>query len=74
MEALCNESSDELIALCQTLLSRETNAPVGTPFQLSTELFCSIRKVYINTSLDNTITYGLQKEMVLRLPWIRLSK
>lgn len=67
-EAFYNDCSAEDVALCQALLSKEPNAPVGTPLRLSAERFGSVSKVYIHTTLDNTITYGLQKEMVRRIP------
>ncbi len=46
----------------------ENNTLVGTPLQLSDERHGKVGKVYIHTTLDNTITYGLQKKMVERIP------
>lgn len=67
-QAFYNDCSEEDIALCTALLCKEPNAPVGTPLQLSEERYGTVKKVYIHTTFDNTITYGLQKKMVERVP------
>lgn len=67
-EAFYNDCSDEDQALCDALLTKEPNIPVGTPLKLSKERYGQVKKVYIHTSLDHTITYGLQKKMVERTP------
>jgi hypothetical protein len=66
--AFYNDCSEEDRALCFYLLSKEPNAPVGTPLHLSPDRFGKVSKVYIHTTMDNTITYGLQKKMVERTP------
>lgn len=66
--AFYNDCSEVDRALCQYLLTKEPNAPVGTPMQLSPDRFGKVNKVYIHTTMDNAITYGLQKKMVERTP------
>jgi pimeloyl-ACP methyl ester carboxylesterase len=67
-EAFYNDCSDEDLTFCSSLLSKEPNLPIGIPLQLSDERFGKVKKVYIHTTMDNTITYGLQKKMVERVP------
>ena len=67
-EAFYNDCTDEDVNFCSSRLTKEPNAPVGTPLNLSKARFGSVKKVYIHTTLDNTITYGLQKKMVQRTP------
>lgn len=67
-EAFYNDCSAEDLALCSALLTPEPNAPVGTPLQLTEARYGKVKKVYIHTTLDQTITYGLQKKMVERIP------
>jgi len=67
-EAFYHDCSEEDIALCSALLSKEPIAPVGTPLQLSAERFGKVKKVYIHTTDDRAVTYGLQKKMVERVP------
>jgi pimeloyl-ACP methyl ester carboxylesterase len=67
-DAFYNDCSEEDVALCTSLLTHEPNAPVGTPLQLSAERFGKVKKTYIFTTLDQTITYGLQQKMVGKVP------
>lgn len=67
-EAFYNDCSEEDVFLSSSLLTKEPNAPVGTPLQLSDERYGKVKKAYIHTTLDNTITYGLQKRMLERIP------
>lgn len=67
-EAFYNDCSEDDIVLCNFLLTKEPNAPVGTPLQLSEANYGKVKKVYIHTTMDNTITYGLQKQMVEKIP------
>lgn len=67
-EAFYNDCSEEDVALCSALLSREPNAPVATPLQLTGERFGKVDKVYIHTTLDHTISYDIQQKMVGRMP------
>lgn len=66
-DAFYNDCSEEDVVLCSSLLSKEPNAPVGTPLQLSDNKYGKVKKVYVFTTLDNTITYALQKKMVERI-------
>ncbi|HMS51321.1 MAG: alpha/beta fold hydrolase [Sphingobacteriales bacterium] len=65
-DAFYNDCSAEDVYLAGSLLTKEPNAPVGTPLSLSDSKFGKVKKVYIHTTLDNTITYQLQKKMVER--------
>ena len=67
-EAFYNDCSEEDIYLSSSLLSKEPNAPVATPLKLTDDRYGKVKKVYIHTTMDNTITYGLQKMMVQRIP------
>lgn len=67
-KAFYNDCSPEDVALCSWLLTREPNAPVGTPLHLSAAKYGQVKKTYIHTTLDNTITHDLQKKMVVRTP------
>lgn len=67
-KAFYHDCSEEDVALCSTLLSKEPNAPVGTPLQFSADRFGKVKKVYIHTTEDKAITYGLQKMMVGKVP------
>jgi len=67
-DAFYNDCSEEDVALSTSLLTQEPNAPVGTPLQLSAERYGKVKKVYIHTTLDQTLTYGLQQKMVARTP------
>lgn len=67
-EAFYHDCSEEDLALCEALLSKEPNAPVGTPLQLSAERFGKLKKNYVFTTEDKAVTYGLQKKMVERTP------
>lgn len=67
-EAFYNDCSDEDIYLCSTLLTKEPNLPVGTPLSLSDAKFGKIKKVYIQTTLDNTLSLDLQKKMIQKVP------
>ncbi len=67
-DAFYNDCGEEDIAMSIPLLTKEPNAPVATPLQLSAENFGKVYKVYIHTSIDHTITPGLQKKMVERTP------
>jgi hypothetical protein len=66
-EAFYNDCSSEDINKCIPFLTKEPNVPVGTPLKLSDEKFGKVKKVYIHTTMDNTITYGHQKMMVNRI-------
>lgn len=67
-DAFYNDCPEEDVALCSALLTREPNAPVATPLQLSDAGYGKVKKVYIHTTIDNTITYSLQKIMVKKNP------
>lgn len=67
-DAFYNDCSVEDISRSTALLSKEPNAPLGTPLHLSDERYGKVKKVYIHTTMDNTITYGLQQMMVKRIP------
>lgn len=67
-DSFYNDCSEEDIYLGSSLLCKEPNAPVATPLKLSEDRFGKVKKVYIHTTLDNTITNGLQKRMVERTP------
>lgn len=67
-EAFYHDCSEEDLALCKSLLSKEPIAPVVTPLQLSVNRFGKVKKVYIYTTEDRAVTYGLQKNMVARIP------
>lgn len=67
-EAFYNDCTEEDIALCTSLLTREPNAPVGTPLQLSAARYGKVKKTYIHTTSDNTLSFALQKDMVKREP------
>ena len=67
-EAFYNDCSEEDLAFCSSLLTKEPNTPIGTPLQLSDERYGKVKRVYIYTKLDNSITYQLQKRMVERMP------
>ncbi|MBK8472904.1 MAG: hypothetical protein IPL33_12500 [Sphingobacteriales bacterium] len=67
-EAFYNDCSEEDVFLGSSLLTKEPNAPVGTPLALSDNNYGKVKKVYIHTTLDRTITYELQKKMVQRIP------
>lgn len=67
-EAFYHDCSEEDIALCSALLSKEPIAPVATPLQLSANRFGKVKKVYIHTTEDKAVTLGLQKRMVARVP------
>jgi len=67
-EAFYHDCSEEDLALCSALLTKEPNGPVGTPLQLSPERFGKVRKVYVHTTQDKAVTYELQKKMVARTP------
>lgn len=67
-EAFYHDCSEADLALCTALLTKEPNAPVGTPLQLSEERFGKLRKSYIFTTEDRAITYHLQKKMVQKVP------
>jgi len=67
-DAFYNDCSEEDVALCSFLLSKEPNAPVGTPLQLTEECYGKVKKVYVHTTIDNTLTFEHQKMMVKRIP------
>ncbi|MBK9270876.1 MAG: alpha/beta fold hydrolase [Saprospiraceae bacterium] len=67
-EAFYHDCSEADLALCSALLTKEPNAPVGTPLQLTSERFGKVKKNYIFTTEDRAITYHLQKKMVQRVP------
>lgn len=67
-QAFYHDCTEEDLALCETLLSKEPNAPVSTPLQFSAERFGKVKKNYIFTTEDRAVTYGLQKKMVTRIP------
>ena len=67
-KAFYNDCSEEDVALCKALLTKEPLAPLATPLHLTPEKYGSVKKVYIHTSIDNTLTYGMQKKMVERVP------
>lgn len=67
-EIFYNDCSDEDTALCQSLLTNEPNAPVGTPLQLTESNFGRVKKTYILTKLDKAISYPHQQMMVNRMP------
>lgn len=66
-DAFYNDCSAEDVARSIPLLTKEPNAPVGIPLQLSDARYGTVKKVYIYTTQDNTITLGLQKTMVERM-------
>lgn len=66
--AFYNDCTEEDVALCSSLLTPEPNAPVGTPLHLTENRYGRVKKTYIFTTLDNTITFGLQQKMVEREP------
>lgn len=67
-EAFYNDCSAEDIARAVPLLTKEPNTPVGTPLQLSDARYGTVKKAYIYTTQDNTITFELQQQMVKRIP------
>ena len=66
--AFYNDCSEEDVALCNTLLTKEPNIPVVTPLHLSDARFGKVNKTYIYTTADNCISYDLQQKMVARVP------
>lgn len=68
MKEIFFDISSEDLALCRSLLTKEPNAPVTTPLQLSDERFGRVPKTYIFTKDDNCVTYALQQGMVKRTP------
>lgn len=67
-DAFYNDCSEADVFLSSCLLSREPNAPVGTPLQLTPERYGKVKKSYIFTTMDQTITPAIQKQMVARTP------
>ncbi|MBL7925766.1 MAG: alpha/beta fold hydrolase [Bacteroidia bacterium] len=67
-EAFYNDCSEEDVFLSTSLLIKEPNAPVATPLTLTDNKYGTVTKAYIHTTLDNTITYELQKKMVKKVP------
>lgn len=67
-ECFYHDCNDEDTWLCQQLVTKEPNAPIGTPLQLSNEKYGRVKKVYIFTTEDRAITYPLQQKMVGRIP------
>lgn len=67
-DALYHDCSPEDVALCSSLLTKEPNAPVGTPLQLSDGRFGKVKKTYITTTQDRAVTFELQKKMLSRVP------
>lgn len=65
-EAFYHDCSEADLALCSALLTKEPNAPVATPLQLSPDRFGKVNKCYIFTMEDRAVTYELQKKMVGR--------
>lgn len=67
-DAFYNDCSEADVYLCSSLLTKEPNALVGTPLTLSDENFGRVKKVYIHTSIDQALSYDVQKGMVARTP------
>lgn len=67
-EAFYQDCTEEDVFLGRSLLTPEPNAPVATPLHLTNANYGRVKKVYIHTTLDQTITYPLQKSMVEKNP------
>ena len=67
-DALYHDCSDEDVALAKSLLTREPNAPVGTPLSLSEKNFGSVQRVYITALQDRGVSPSVQKQMLAALP------
>ena len=70
--ALYHDCSDEDVELATSLLTREPNAPVATPLNLTPENFGVVERVYIETLDDRGLTNQLQKKMYSALPCKRI--
>lgn len=67
-EAFYHDCADDEAMSWEALLTREPNAPVLTPLQLSDDRFGKVRKVYIHTTQDKAVSPALQEMMVKRTP------
>lgn len=70
--ALYHDCSDDDVELATSLLTREPNAPVATPLNLTPENFGVVERVYIETLDDRGLTNQLQKKMYSALPCSRI--
>lgn len=64
----CLDCSPDDEARVAGALLREPLAPLGTPVSLTEENFGSVRKVYVTTTRDNTVSWELQRIMRERTP------
>lgn len=67
-DAFYHDCTEEDVVLCSALLEKEPIAPVATPLQLSPNRYGNVKKVYIHTTEDKAVTFGLQQKMVQRTP------
>jgi len=67
-DAFYHDCSEEDVTYCKSLLTKEPNAPVATPLQLSAGRYGKVYKAYIYTTEDKAISYNIQKKMVSRVP------
>jgi pimeloyl-ACP methyl ester carboxylesterase len=65
-EAFYHDCPEEESISWEGLLTREPNAPVATPLQLSDDRFGKVKKVYIHTTQDKAISPTVQETMVER--------
>ncbi|MDA4113224.1 MAG: alpha/beta fold hydrolase [Thaumarchaeota archaeon] len=66
--ALYGDCTEEDVELARSLLTREPNAPVGTPLHLTQDRFGRVPRVYIETLSDRGISNPVQRKMYTDLP------
>ncbi|MBS1773792.1 MAG: alpha/beta fold hydrolase [Bacteroidetes bacterium] len=65
-EIFYHDCTEEDVALCNLLLTKEPNAPVGTPLSLTAGNFGSVTKTYIHTTDDKALSYSVQQAMIAK--------
>jgi pimeloyl-ACP methyl ester carboxylesterase len=67
-EAMCQDCSEEDLALAASMMTPEPIAPLITPLDLSERNYGRVPRVYIETVCDNAVTLSAQRRMLMDMP------
>ena len=67
-QALYHDCPDEDFEQARRLISPQPAAPLGTPIEVTDENFGRVRRTYVHTTQDRTISPTVQEKMYTKLP------
>ena len=67
-QALYHDCPDEDFERARRLITPQPAAPLGTPIEVTDENFGRVRRTYVHTTQDRTISPTVQEKMYTKLP------